>query len=126
MFTLFHPNHAGRRHRIALILTAALSLVIFVFALIPLPAPPPVPGTDKDHHLIAFAAFTLPCAALAPRSLLWVLPAIIAQAGLIEIIQPFVNRLGEWADFTADLKGVGLGLVIGLALHWALVARRVA
>lgn len=103
--------------KIALGLTAALALIILGLSLIPLPAPPSMPGTDKLHHLIAYAALTLPCAVLWPRALPWVLPLIILEAGLIEIIQPYVNRMREWADFVADLKGVGLGLILGLALH---------
>lgn len=105
------------RHRAALALTAILSLAILILSLIPLPAPPAVPGTDKLHHLIAFAALTLPCAALYPRALLWVLPAIVLEAGLIEIVQPYVSRMREWADFVADMKGVAIGLVLGLTLH---------
>lgn len=104
--------------KIALGLTAGLALVILALSLIPLPAPPPVPGTDKLHHLIAYAALTLPCAVLWPRALIWVLPCIILQGGLIEIVQPWVNRMGEWADFVADLKGVAIGLCLGLCLHW--------
>ena len=105
------------RKAIALSLTAALSVAIFVLALIPLELPPAMPGTDKLHHLVAFAALTLPCTALYPRALLWVLPAIVLQAGLIEIVQPYVNRMREWADFVADMKGVALGLGAGLLLH---------
>ena len=105
------------RKAIALSLTAALSVAIFVLALIPLELPPAMPGTDKLHHLVAFAALTLPCAALYPRALFWVLPAIVLQAGLIEIVQPYVNRMREWADFVADMKGMALGLCFGLALR---------
>ncbi len=107
------PTHS----KIALGLTAGLALIILALSLIPLPTPPPIPGTDRSHHLIAYAALTLPCAALCPRALLWVLPLILLEAGLVEIIQPYVNRMREWADFVADLKGVGLGLFLGLALH---------
>jgi hypothetical protein len=103
--------------KIALGLTAALALVILVLSLIPLPAPPSMPGTDKQQHLIAYAALTLPCAVLWPRALLWVLPLIVLEAGLVEIVQPYVNRMREWADFVAGLKGIGLGLIMGLALH---------
>jgi len=105
------------RRAIALTLTAVLSLVIFIGALIPLTVPPAVPGTDKQYHLIAFAALTLPCAALYPRALIWVLPLIVGQAGLIEIVQPYVNRMREWADFVADLKGVGIGLILGIMVQ---------
>jgi len=127
--TFPHPTALRRpetRHAAALALTAILSLAIFVLALIPLPEMPDLPGTDKQHHLIAFAALTLPCALFYPRALFWVLPLVVAQAGLIEIVQPYVNRMREWADFVAGLKGVGIGLGLGLGLHGAglLTARR--
>jgi hypothetical protein len=114
------------RRTVALALTGGLSVVIFVLALIPLPQATNLPGNDKLHHLIAFAALTLPCAVFYPRALIWVLPVIVAQAGLIEIVQPYVNRMREWADFVADLKGIAIGLGLGLGLHGVrqLAARR--
>ena len=33
-------------------------------------------------------------------------------SGLIELIQPHVNRYGEWMDFLANISG----LIIGIAL----------
>lgn len=105
--------------KIALALTAALSLAIFALALLPLPIPPPQPGVDKTHHLVAFAALVLPATVLWPRLLPWVLPGAVLQAGLIEIVQPYVNRAGEWADFTAGLRGILAGMAVGLALHFA-------
>ena len=105
------------RRTVALTLTGVLSVIIFVFALTPLPVPPELPGTDKQYHLLAFAVLTLPCAVFYPRALVWMLPLIVAQAGLIEIVQPFVNRVREWADFVAGLKGIVLGLGLGLGLH---------
>ena len=107
------------RRTVALALTGILSVTIFVFALIPQHVAPDLPGTDKQDHLLAFAALTLPCAMFYPRALIWMLPLIIAQAGLIEIVQPFVNRMREWADFVAGLKGIILGLGLGLGLHGA-------
>lgn len=112
--TLHHPQ---TRRGIALGLTAVLALGIMIGALIPVAVPQSVPGNDKLHHLLAFAAVTLPCAALYPRALIWVLPVIVLQAGLIEIIQPYVNRMREWADFVADLKGIAIGLGLGLGLY---------
>lgn len=100
----------------ALYVTLALSLVAWVGALAPLPELPVSAGTDKTHHLIAFAALTAPTAALYPRALWWVLPLLVAQGALIELIQPLANRYREWADFVADLKGIALGLVIGLLI----------
>ena len=89
----------------AISLTCALAVVIGILALVPLSVPQGVPGTDKTHHVIAFAALVLPVSVLSPRSLVWLLPCVIAYGGLIEIIQPYTGRFGEWKDFRADLIG---------------------
>ena len=105
---------------LALYATLALSGIAWIGALAPLPELPASAGTDKTHHLIAFAVLTAPTAALYPRALWWVLPLIVAQGALIELIQPFANRYREWADFEADLKGVAIGLACGLLIGPAL------
>ena len=98
------------------------SAAIFLLALVPIPPTQAIPGTDKFHHLVAFGALTMPCALLYPRVLLWVLPAIVLQMGLIELLQPLVNRHREWADILAGLKGLVLGLAAGLVLRVAVAA----
>lgn len=110
------PATAGRR-RLALGLTAALSAAVFILALMPLAPSSPVPGSDKLHHLVAFGAMILPCALFHRRALPWILPVVIAQAGLIELVQPGFGRHREWADFVADLAGIGLGLGLGWLLR---------
>ena len=102
---------------VALVLTSAVALVIGFLALLPLTVPPSVPGTDKTHHLIAFAALVLPAAILSPRMLIWVLPLAILYGGLVELIQPYTGRFGEWLDFQADVIGALLGLIIGLSIR---------
>jgi VanZ family protein len=101
----------------AVSLTAVLAVTIAYLTLMPVSMPQSVPGSDKLHHLIAFAALTLPCAALWPRALLWLLPAAVLFGGAIEIIQPGIGRSGEWADFYADVAGVSLGMILGLSLN---------
>lgn len=103
---------------VAVIATALVATAIFVLALVPLEVPPSIPGTDKLHHLIAFALATLPSAALWPRAIRWVVPALVLEAGFIETVQPYVNRMCEWADFAADLKGIGIGLAAGLFINF--------
>jgi VanZ family protein len=80
--------------------------------------PQTVPGSDKLHHLLGFAALTLPCAILWPRALYWLLPAAMLFGGAIEIIQPGIGRNGEWADFYADVAGATLGVGTGLMLRY--------
>jgi hypothetical protein len=43
-----------------------------------------------------------------------VLPFSVTFGGAIEIVQPAVGRNVEWADFYADIMGVGIGTVVGL------------
>lgn len=101
-------SDTARDHRlIALLLTLLLALVLGFLTLVPLNIPKDMPGSDKHHHLIAFAALALPVAALAPR-LLWALLPVLALYGvLIEVLQPFVGRSGDPKDALAD----GLGLL---------------
>lgn len=112
-----------RRRAAAIWLTTGLSLTIAALTLIPLNVPGGVAGSDKIHHVLAFTALTLPCAALYPRALLKVMLAAALYGGTIEFMQPFVGRSGELADFVADLSGIGLGAMLGLLFHLALGVR---
>ena len=75
-------------------------------------------SSDKLDHLVGFAALLLPAALLYRHALYWLLPCAIAFGGIIEIIQPYVNRNGEWGDFWADAIGALLGVSIGLLLRY--------
>ncbi|KKM18677.1 hypothetical protein LCGC14_1663290 [marine sediment metagenome] len=108
------PN---RRRSIAIWLTVGLSVCIALLTLIPLNASGVVPGSDKTHHVLAFMSLILPSAAFYPSALPRVALAATFYAGLIEVIQPFVGRSGEMADFLADLLGISIGAMIGLLLH---------
>jgi VanZ family protein len=112
------PPDPQRRRSLAIWLTFGLSVIIAVLTLIPSNAAPEVPGGDKVHHVVAFMSLTLPSAAFYPKALLRVVLAAALYAALIEIIQPFVDRSGETADFLADLLGIAIGAIIGLLLHW--------
>ena len=88
-----------------------LSLVgITILSLWPLPHLPTVPGTDKTHHLIAYGVLVFPIALRRPAHWkVWVLIFII-YGGAIELVQPYVNRYGEWLDFAANTLGVCIGV----------------
>ena len=60
----------------------------------------------------------IPGAVLYRHALYWLIPSVIAFGGAIELIQPYVNRQGEWADFWADTTGALLGVGIGLLLRF--------
>ena len=90
--------------------------VISVLSLIPLPELPELAGSDKTHHLLAYALLMFPVALRKPKFWLTWMAFFLAWGGAIELVQPYVNRYAEWADFFAN----GLGLVIGVILAWLL------
>lgn len=99
-------------HRHWLLITLLLGMVIAILSLWPLERLPLVPGGDKTHHLIAYAALAFPLGVARPRY--WPLLALLllGWGGLIEVVQPWANRYGEWLDLAAN----GAGLVVGLLL----------
>lgn len=74
------------------------------------------PGSDKLHHVMGFAFWTTLCAFGPTRRFLLLAVVIALCGGLIELIQPYVHRHGEWGDFWADCIGVGLASVLHLIL----------
>lgn len=93
-------------------------LAIGYLSLTPLPNLPDVPGNDKLHHLVAYAVLTF-LATLSRRKIKEVLTifiAVIAYGGLIETIQPYVNRYGEFGDFLANGAGAVLGVLLALGV----------
>lgn len=89
--------------------TVFLLVAITTLSLLPLPELPDVPGNDKTHHFVAYAALMFPAALRRPRYY-WRLGAgFVLWSGCIELIQPFVNRYGEWLDLCANIAGLFLG-----------------
>ena len=86
----------------ATLVTAIITAVIGVATLTPLPTAIDAPGSDKLHHFIAFAALSYPASAHIRRFSWPIVLASAAFGGAIEIIQPYVNRSGEFLDFAAD------------------------
>lgn len=101
---------------LALILTLLLAAAMAVATLMPLTGGPGIPGSDKTHHILGFAVLALPMASVRPRAMLWLAPLLACYGGVIEIVQPYVGRGRELADWLADLAGVGLGTLAGLGL----------
>lgn len=104
------------------VLTLLILAAITVLSLSPMDALPPAPGTDKTHHFIAYAMLMLPVAIRKPAN--WMLLGLffILYSGAIELIQPFVNRYGEWMDLLANATGVICGATIPVI--WALCFKR--
>lgn len=92
--------------------TVFILAIITTLSLWPLDKLPIVPGGDKTHHLIAYAALMFPTALHKPK--LWKLIGLffVAYGGAIELLQPYVNRYGEWPDMAANITGLICGLLI--------------
>lgn len=109
-FTLLtHGVRLVKRYWIALsvfniFLVSALSLT-------PLEHLPVAPGSDKLHHFIAYACVIFPCALVRPKYWTAAVLLVIAWGGVIELIQPFVNRYGEWLDVAANTLGIFIGIL---------------
>jgi VanZ family protein len=100
------------------VLSLIILAVITTLSLSPLPELPEVPGNDKLHHLIAYASLAIPIALSgSPRKghpqLIVILLFYILWGGGLEVLQPYLNRYGEWADFFVNTVGVAIGTLIG-------------
>ncbi len=100
-------------HDYYLPLTLVLLTVITFLSLYPLPELPTVPGKDKTLHMVAYATLSFPVSVVRPRYILIVLLVFMLWSGGLELIQPYVNRHRELADWLANTAGLSLGLVAG-------------
>ena len=55
---------------------------------------------------IAYAVLMFPAALTKPRNWLVFGLLFVGYSGVIELLQPFVNRYGEWLDMAANSAGV--------------------
>ena len=83
------------------LITIFLLLVITFLSLYPLPELPEFSGTDKTHHLVAYFILVFPSGLRKPKKWGLFVFLFIIFGGVIEMIQPYVNRYGEWFDFFA-------------------------
>ncbi|WP_198064234.1 VanZ family protein [Neptunomonas qingdaonensis] len=86
--------------------------VITLLSLWPADQLPKVPGTDKTHHFIAYAALMFPVALRQHKYWLVIGLVFIGWSGAIELIQPYVNRYGEWLDMLANSGGILCGALL--------------
>ena len=99
------------------LVTIFLLLIIAFLSLSPLPELPGVPGTDKTHHLVAYFLLALPSGLKKPNKWVLFIFLFIFFGGVIEMIQPYVNRYGEWSDFFTNTIGVISGFFVGIILN---------
>ncbi len=99
-------------------ITLFILTFITVLSLWPLEELSSVPGSDKTHHIIAYAMLMLPTAIRKPDYL----PAIglffVGWSGAIELLQPLVNRYGELQDLAANIIGLVSGFGIVQIIKW--------
>lgn len=93
-------------------ITLLLLTAIATLSLWPAAHLPSVPGSDKTHHFIAYAALMFPTALKQPKHWLMITFAFLAFSGAIELIQPYVNRYGEWLDMAANAFGLVCGFIV--------------
>ncbi len=99
-------------------ITIVLLASITTLSLWPAAYLPEVPGTDKTHHFIAYAALIFPAALRKPKHYLVFVIIFIAFSGMIELIQPYVNRYGEWLDMLANTAGLVCGWLLAKVLRY--------
>lgn len=99
------------------------TVVITVLSLYPLDNLPAVPGGDKTHHLVAYAALMFPAALRKPKGWILVFVFFVFWSGGIELLQPYVNRYGEWLDMAANVAGLGFGLLLARLVSWIIPLR---
>ena len=98
-------------------ITLVILALITIGSLSPVESLPAAPGSET-HHFIAYCALMLPAALRRPKYWLALALFFIIWSGLIELIQPHVNRYGEWLDMLANTGGVLLAIIITQALLW--------
>lgn len=100
------------------ILVVVLGLIITYLSLSPAQGLPSVPGTDKTHHFIAYAALMFPIALRKPKHWKIYGAVLVGYSGVIELVQPYMNRHGEWLDMLANTSGVISGIFLAIFVNF--------
>ncbi|MFT6907709.1 MAG: hypothetical protein ACJAS1_004393 [Oleiphilaceae bacterium] len=81
---------------------------------------PSLPGSDKTHHFLAYGALMFPIALRKPKYWQFICLFFICWSGVIELLQPYFNRYGDWLDMAANTTGIICGLLIAQLISWIL------
>lgn len=100
-----------------IVLSLILATLITFLSLTPLPQLPVVPGNDKSHHFIAYSALVFPLMLKKPNYWIVIFILFAVLSGVIELIQPYCNRYGEWLDLLANIGGLISGSVIAYVIN---------
>ena len=99
------------------IYTFLILIIITFLSLYPLKEKPSIPGSDKIHHLIAYSALTFCVGLRRPSNYILLIILFSFYSGLIEIIQPYLNRFRELQDFLFNNLGILIGLTLGIVFN---------
>ena len=99
------------------IYTYLIFIIITLLSLYPLQEQPNIPGSDKIHHLIAYSALAIGVGLRRPSNYVLIIILFSFYSGLIEIIQPYVNRFREIEDFLFNNLGILIGLTLGIVIN---------
>lgn len=96
-----------------------LAVVTFL-SLTPLQTVPEIHGGDKLGHFAAYAllGFLSALSRKSHQAVIGFLSMILLYSGLIELIQPYVDRHMEFGDFAANASGTVCGGAIAY-VFWA-------
>ena len=95
-----------------LVYTLFILTVITILSLTPLEELPPIVDNDKVQHFIAYGALMFPTAIKKPKFSLIIALFFACWSGAIELLQPSVNRYGEWNDLWANITGLIFGWLL--------------
>jgi len=76
---------------------------------------------DKIFHLIAYFSLSLPVFISNSKSIKMIVVFIIFYGGLLEVIQPYINRSCDIYDFIANVLGLCFAYYIFLRLKKFLI-----
>ena len=99
------------------IYTYLIFIIITFLSLYPLQEQPSIPGSDKIYHLIAYSALAICVGLRRPSNYVLIIIFFSFYSGLIEIIQPYVNRFREIEDFLFNNLGIFIGLTLGIFIN---------
>lgn len=98
------------------LITISLLILISFLSLYPVEKIPEFNGNDKFHHLVAYFFLAFP-SGLNNKNKIFLIFLFVSFGGSIEIIQPYINRNGEWLDFLSNCLGIITGFSVGAALN---------
>lgn len=98
-------------------ITTLLLILITILSLHPLKTLPEAPGSDKAHHIAAYFVLAFPVAFRKYKRWQLLIICFALYSGLIELIQPYVNRYGDLVDFFANCCGLAGGIAASVIVN---------